>query len=140
MKTKSVNSLAIGIKKLLSSLSIMIVMFALMPSFTFAAGSTHGILVLASADLESSSCEYVGDVWGSSGWGKSSLTVWKHKAEHKAMKMAKDLDATHVYWEGQSTGGYGSSPQAHGRAYRCDGSGKASEIASKGNKAKSQLN
>lgn len=130
MKTKLVNFVAQGIKKLLSSLLILMAASMVMPLLAFAAGNTYGIHVLASADLESSNCDYVGDVWGTSGWGKSSLTVWKHKAEHKAMKMAKELNATHVYWEGQSAGGYGSSPRAHGKAYRCDGLGKSNEIAS----------
>ncbi|MCW5597933.1 hypothetical protein [Nitrosomonas sp.] len=130
MKTISVNSMAIWIKNLISGLFMTMAMFIVIPSLASAAGSTHGILVLATADLESSNCDYVGDVWGNSGWGKSSLTVWKHKAEHRAMKMAKELNATHVYWEGNSTGGYGSSPQAYGKAYRCDGLGKSNEIAS----------
>lgn len=144
MKIKSVNSMTRWIKELLFGLFIMMTVFAVAPSLTFAAGSTYGILVLASADLESSSCEYVGEVWGKSGWGKSSLTVWKHKAEHKAMKMAKELDATHVYWEGSSAGGYGSSPHAHGSAYRCENLAKASEMAASdnetGSSAKPQLN
>ena len=130
MKTKSVNALVIFVKKLLFGFFAILAASAAIPSLTLAAGSNHGILVLASADLESSNCEYVGDVWGSSGWGKSSMTVWKHKAEHKAMKMAKEIGASHVYWEGNSSGGYGSSPHAHGRAYRCEGFGKSSEIAS----------
>lgn len=144
MKTKSVNAMVIFVKKLLIGFLLMIAASAAIPSLTMAAGSTYGILVLASADLESSNCEYVGDVWGSSGWGKSSLTVWKHKAEHKAMKMAKEIGASHVYWEGHSSGGYGTSPHAHGKAYRCDGFGKSSEIASSkkeaDSSAASQLN
>jgi hypothetical protein len=121
MKTKSIN--ASLIEKLLSGLFVIMISFVATTSFTHAAGSTYGILELASADIESSNCNYVGDVWGTSGWGKSTLTVWKHKAEHKAMKMAKELNATHVYWEGHSAGDYGYTPRAHGKAYRCDGSG-----------------
>ena len=122
------------IQKLFNGLCVIMIAFLAMTSITHAAGSTHGIAVMASADVESSNCKYVGDVWGTSSWGKSSLTVWKNKAEHRAMKMAKDLDATHVAWEGQTEGGYGNDPHAYGKAYRCEGSGRAGDVASVGNK------
>lgn len=139
MNTQSVNAKLI--KKFLSGLFVMLVAFTATTSFTHAAGSNYGIRVLASADVESSRCEYVGDVWGTSGWGKSSLTVWKHKAEHKAMKMAKDLNATHVYWEGPSAGSYGHDPHAYGKAYRCENSGNiASADSSESSSAINQLN
>lgn len=125
------------IEELFSGLFVIMITFLAMTSITHAAGSTHGIVVMASADVESSNCKYVGDVWGTSSWGKSSLTVWKNKAEHRALKMAKDLDATHVSWESQSEGGYGNDPHAYGKAYRCEGSGKAGDVASAGNKTAS---
>lgn len=55
------------------------------------------------------------------------------------MKVAKDLKATHVYWEGQSEGSYGNSPHANDKAYRCEGSGKVGDIASVGNRTSSVI-
>lgn len=124
-----------SIEKFLAGLFVMMIIFAATTSITHAAGNTHGIIVMASADVESTDCSYLGDVWGASSWGKSSLTVWKHKAEHRAMKMARDLNATHVYWEGQSEGSYGNAPHAYGKAYRCEGSSKQNDVASIDNRA-----
>lgn len=134
MNTQSISTQFI--EKLFSGLFVIMLTFFAMTSTAHTAGSNHGIIVMASADVESSNCKYVGDVWGTSSWGKSSLTVWKNKAEHRAMKMAKNLDATHVYWEGQSEGGYGNDPHAYGKAYRCE-AGKAGDVASVGNKTHS---
>ena len=133
MNTQSINTKFI--EKFLGGLFVIMITFLAMTTTAHAAGSTHGIIVMASADVESSDCKYVGDVWGTSGWGKSTLTVWKHKAEHKAMKMAKELNATHVYWEGHSAGDYGHGPDAHGKAYRCEGSGNVA--SSVGNRTSS---
>ncbi|SDH88596.1 hypothetical protein [Nitrosomonas sp. Nm132] len=83
-----------------------------------AAGNSYNIIEAARANIEIESCSYLGKVWGTSDWGKSSKNARKHKAEDKVLKMAAELNATHLVWREHSAGS-DSYPQASGDAYRC---------------------
>ncbi|ADE13328.1 conserved hypothetical protein [Nitrosococcus halophilus Nc 4] len=63
-------------------------------------------------------CELIGDVKGSSGWGRIAIRAWAGKAKHQALQQAKNLGATHVVWS-RFHNGYGSGPYAYGEAYNC---------------------
>ncbi len=62
------------------------------------------------------SCQFVGDVEGSSGWGGVAATTGMENSKYEALEKAASLRATHVLWVNVS-GNY--TPHAHGKAYKC---------------------
>lgn len=62
-------------------------------------------------------CEFLGDVYGKSGWGGAAATgVGVNNARNSALKKAARLGATHVVW-GDIDGGMFTI--VSGKAYRC---------------------
>jgi hypothetical protein len=102
-----------------------IMIFAVTIMFTSASamadGYWHKLKVQAVALQELNDCKLVGEVVGSSGYGKTTKSIWRNKAKHKALKHAADLNATHVAWEDDSTG-YGSGRFVSGKAFVCNDS------------------
>ncbi|MDV6345155.1 hypothetical protein [Nitrosomonas sp. Is37] len=105
--------LLIGILAFVISLSLTAVAIAAGKT-----GNTYNITEVARAEVEDENCSYLGKVWGSSDWGKSSKNARKHKAEDKALRMAAELNATHLVWRENSVES-DSYPHASGDAYRC---------------------
>ena len=99
--------------------------FAVTIMFTSASamadGYWHQLNVQEVARQELNDCKLVGEVVGSSGYGKTTKSIWKNKAKHKALKHAANLNATHVVWEDDSTG-YGSGRFVSGKAFICNDS------------------
>lgn len=62
------------------------------------------------------SCQYVGEVQGSSGWGNLAASAGMENAKNEARERASKLGATHVVWN-NIAGGY--SPYVSGKAYKC---------------------
>jgi hypothetical protein len=62
------------------------------------------------------SCKYVGEVQGSSGWGNLAASAGMENAKNEARENAAKLGATHIVW-GNIAGGY--SPYVSGKAYKC---------------------
>ncbi|MCO6426953.1 hypothetical protein [Nitrosomonas communis] len=83
-----------------------------------AAGNSYNIIEVAIADVAVEDCNYLGKVWGTSEWGKLSKNARRHKAEDRALRMASELNATHLVWREHSAGS-DSYPHASGDAYRC---------------------
>ncbi len=70
-----------------------------------------------SADENSvESCQYLGDVQGSSGFGGLAATQGMENSKVEAKEGAAQLGATHIVWMNIS-GGY--SPSVFGKAYKC---------------------
>lgn len=86
-------------------------------------GYWHKLEVQEVARQELNDCILAGEVVGSSGYGKTTKSIWKNKAKHKALKQAAELNATHVVWEDNSTG-YGSGRFVSGKAFVCNDSNK----------------
>ena len=61
-------------------------------------------------------CRFVGDVYGSSGWGNLAASTGIQNAKNEAREQAAAIGATHIVWV-QIVGG--SSPYVVGKAYRC---------------------
>lgn len=76
-----------------------------------------GSLVRDADDRMVESCEYIGDVGGSSGWGGAAARRGVESSRNQARNQAADRGGTHIVWS-DAAGGY--SPSAFGRAYRCD--------------------
>jgi len=62
------------------------------------------------------SCQFLGSVQGSSGWGGLAASTGTQNARNEAQEQAARLGATHVVWAA-AAGGF--APSAAGRAYRC---------------------
>lgn len=61
-------------------------------------------------------CHFLGNVHGSSGYGKHP--DWKHLAKHRALVKAEKLGGTHVVWHSiRHTGSFNGV--ADGKAYAC---------------------
>lgn len=84
-------------------------------------GYWHELNVQEAALQELNDCKLVGEVVGSSGYGKTTKSIWRNKAKHKALKHAADLKATHIAWKDDSTG-YGSGRFVSGKAFVCNDS------------------
>ena len=63
-----------------------------------------------------SSCTFVAEVQGSSGWGNLAASKGMQNARNEAQEVAAGKGATHIVWVSVA-GGF--SPFAVGRAYRC---------------------
>lgn len=62
------------------------------------------------------SCRFLGQVEGSSGYGKN--TDWHAMAKHAALSHAEDLGASHIVWERfEAVGGFNGVAVAN--AYQC---------------------
>jgi hypothetical protein len=61
-------------------------------------------------------CEYLDEVTGWSGWGNLAQDAGMENARNQARERAAELGATHVVWRGLA-GGY--APNVVARAYRC---------------------
>lgn len=61
-------------------------------------------------------CEFIGEVKGSSGWGRIAIIAWPGKAKGQALQQPQRLGATHLVWA-RFHNGYGSGPYAYGEAY-----------------------
>ena len=69
------------------------------------------------ADMKiTDNCQFIGDVYGTSGWGNLAASVGIENAKNEAREKAASMGATHIVWEGV-TGGY--SPYVSGKAYLC---------------------
>lgn len=62
------------------------------------------------------SCDYLGDVQGSSGFGGVAASQGMDNAKIEAKESAAIMGATHIVWSNIS-GGF--SPSAFGKAYKC---------------------
>lgn len=104
-----------------------IIIFAVTALFASASANAAGYWhaydhiqqVNSKEELNLNNCEYAGEVAAHSSYGRSTKTVWKNKAKHKAIKQAGDLNATHVVWADGSTG-YGNGRFVAGEAYICN--------------------
>lgn len=63
-----------------------------------------------------SSCKYLGEVQGSSGWGNLAASAGMENAKTEARENAARLGATHILWNAIA-GGY--APYVSGKAYKC---------------------
>lgn len=79
--------------------------------------STSAQRVKVADTPEISSCRFVSDVHGSSGWGNLAASTGMQNAKNEALEQAASAGATHVVWTNLA-GGY--SPFATGKAYRCN--------------------
>lgn len=61
-------------------------------------------------------CQYLGDVYGSSGVGGINASIGMENAKIEAKEKAVKLNATHIDWSEVSGG---MSPSAYGKAYNC---------------------
>ena len=61
-------------------------------------------------------CQFIGDVHGSSGWGNLMASIGIQNAKNEAREQAVIMEATHIVWV-QVVGGY--CPYVAGKAYRC---------------------
>lgn len=143
MKTKLLNSSISLPRLLLFNLCAFVVCSA--ASVAIAGENAYNILEVAKADVEAQGCSYLGEVWGVSGgklskWNRFSANSGKHKAEDKALKMAADLNATHLVWSEHVAGGSDGHQHVYADAYRCGSSAKSSDIAKKSNETGNQIN
>jgi len=63
-----------------------------------------------------SSCKYLGEVQGSSGWGNLAASAGMENAKTEARENAAKLGASHILWNAIA-GGY--APYVSGKAYKC---------------------
>lgn len=61
-------------------------------------------------------CQFLGDVHGSSGWGNLAASTGMQNAKNEAREKAASMEASHIVWTGIA-GGY--SPYISGKAYLC---------------------
>jgi len=62
------------------------------------------------------SCKYVAEVQGSSGWGNLAASAGMENAKTEAREKAAKRGATHIVWN-SIAGGY--APYVSGKAYKC---------------------
>jgi hypothetical protein len=62
------------------------------------------------------SCKYLAEVQGSSGWGNLAASAGMENAKNEARESATKLGATHIVWN-SIAGGY--APYVSGKAYKC---------------------
>lgn len=103
--------MSLAIKKLLP----------LLLSIAFVSGcsstaSLSATKIKSSEQNDVESCQYVGDVHGSSGFGGVAASTGMENAKIEAKESAAKLGATHIVWMNIS-GGY--SPSAFAKAYKC---------------------
>lgn len=127
-KIKLINLIIPMSRRLLLSIPVLILSFSSVTPVAIGAGNSYNIIEVARTDIEVDRCGYLGKVWGSSDWGKSSRIARKHRAEDRALRMASELGATHLVWRENSmdTDYY---PQASADAYQCVKGGKTGNIA-----------
>lgn len=128
---------------LLNLCTFVITVFFVMP-VAMAGENSYNIIEVAKADIETQGCSYLGEVWGVSGgklskWNRLSASSSKHKAEEKALKMAAELNATHLVWSEHARGS-DDNRQAYADAYRCESGAKPSDIAKKGSDTGGSIN
>jgi len=69
------------------------------------------------ADMKmTDNCQFLGDVYGSSGWGNIAASMGIENAKNEAREKAATMGASHIIWT-STTGGY--SPYVSGKAYLC---------------------
>lgn len=66
-------------------------------------------------------CKFLGSVDGHSLLGGAATTAASRNAKKDALANAHKLGATHVVFDSVDGGGWASTGQAHGRAYKCPG-------------------
>lgn len=100
----------------------IIKIFALLLSITFMLSGCATSLSPRAVNVKDAdfriveSCQFVGDVHGSSGWGNLAASTGIQNAKNEAREQAASMGATHVVWGGVA-GGY--SPYVNGKAYIC---------------------
>lgn len=143
MKLKTFNSLVSRLFWL--NLGAFIIAICSIPAVAIAGGkNAYNIIEVAKADVEAQGCSYLGEVWGAS---KGKLSKWNHlsknsnlhKAEDRALKMAAELNATHLVWS-EHSGGFDGAQEVHAAAYRCESVAKPSDIAKKTSNGGNQIN
>lgn len=143
MKTKLLNS-SISLPRLFLFNICAFVAACFAASVAIAGENSYNIIEVAKADVEAQGCSYLGEVWGVSGgklskWNRFSANSSKHKAEDKALKMAAELDATHLVWS-ELTGESDGHHHVYADAYRCGSGAKSSDIAKKNSEIGNQIN
>ena len=54
------------------------------------------------ADMKmTDNCQFLGDVYGSSGWGNIAASVGIENAKNEAREKAASMGATHIIWTGE---------------------------------------
>lgn len=139
LKIKLFNSSILLRRLCLLNLCAFIIAVSSVTSVAVAGENSYNIIEVARVDIEAEGCSYLGEVWGTTDWGKSSKNARRHKPEDKALKMAVDMDATHLVWN-EHSGGSDSYPHASADAYRCESAAKPSDIAKKENRTGNQIN
>lgn len=135
MRVKLSGSLTSVQRPFLLNICALVITFCFVIPVAVAGEKSYNIYEVAKADIETQGCSYLGEVWGVSGgklskWNRLSASSSKHKAEEKALKMAADLNATHLVWS-EHAGGFNDHRQAYADAYRCESVAKPSDIAKK---------
>jgi hypothetical protein len=104
-----------------SSFGKTVLLYAIVATYLILSGcattsSSHAMKIKDADAKIIENCRYLGDVYGSSGWGNLAASTGIQNAKNEAREQAVTLGATHIVWTNVA-GGY--SPYVSGRAYRC---------------------
>lgn len=139
MKIKLFDSIIALPRILLKGMLAFVISFSFMTAVAVPAGNSYNIIEVARAEIEGGNCNYLGKVWGRSDWGKLSVNARKHKAEDRVLRMAAELNATHLVWHEHSAESY-SYPNASGDAYHCVGREKRGDIVKGSSNTEKKVN